>query len=1037
MRLMNPLRPFPVLVLCLLIQVGGLAAAEPSGPPAPRPVTTWRAGESAPDGVVAMIVVADQYRSDPAGWNLPHARNNAEAVRKMLTGGMGLPSTAICEISGVEVSGEAVRAGLGRLMRGNPGKQLTLLFYYVGHGGVSSRDRQLHLFTYNTVEADGGYESTIADGDLSTCFEEARRIAAAAGGGLQPVAVIDACRVAVMAPGPTRAENVQDATWRLFSAQQGQFAQAPAGNQPTPFTRTLVEVVGRLGQMNAEADLDKVFREVETRLADSAQKPELRRPQGDQAVPILVRPQRVRMTVRAVDALTGLGLDNAVVMVDGQIVPDRVWTGPIGKHLIVVRAVGFLTRTRDNEAVERSNHGGVLEISLEPVRFELRGRLDGVAEIRVQTADASVRPGYHLTSVLADSDGTFRLVLPSAAGVLQVVRGGQVVRKLPVPDPARWTQRDDGVRSFDLGEVAIGATGGSDALERLVRNSSLRNILPDIAKAVQAAPPEPKDAQDRSSLREALEKRAQGNFGPAKRQLATLDKTDPRLEPWTAECAVLEAEKAKFPDADVSAIAAKYPPGSLAARGLAWLVARRRLEAAEQALPTDPVPALEALGRVDLGNLDRPAFNTARAALAAKAVQRALEADDPARVAELCTRLAGPAWAQPDWTAVRRDSGASALAQVIERAVVAAVQQADWSAVDRWTRVVGDLAEVPAIRSAMKSSVDERIPPATRTAWTVARGHEQAARLTEAYAAYGQARTGATPYYLALIEARESALAREIGAGLYARGFAADGDGRMDEAVRLFVQARQYRVDAAQKLDPYRFEADRNPTVQKQFKDYDALWAALDAKVQAVRSGKATPEPLLELPPGPERRFAQGRANVARFEKDLAELARTMALVPLEAILARLPVELDDERLTDARTRVDTLRRQDQADTLARELTARIPARLPSTPVRLELRHDREAMATIGRVFRADGGTDDLTPEPWPRAGGKVLVSAAKATVERRYAELVAAYQRSVDQQRDLVRELQARAEDLQRLDLSGRHADLVTRLKSLGSDTP
>ena len=570
-----------------------------------------------------------------------------------------------------------------------------------------------------------------------------------------------------------------------------------------------------------------------------------------------------------------------------------------------------------------------------------------------------------------------------------------------------------------------------------MRNSSLRDILPDIDKAVQAAPPEPKDIQDRTSLREALEKRAQGNFGPAKRQLATLDKTDPRLEPWTAECAVLEAAKAKLSDADVSAIAAKYPPSSLAARGLAWLVARRRLEAAEQTLPTDPIPALEALGQVDLGDLDRPAFNIARAALAAKAVQRALEGDDLARVAELCTRLAGPAWAQPDWTAVRRDSGASALAQVIERAVVAAVQQGDWSAVDRWTSVVGDLADVPAIRSAMKSSVDERIPPATRTAWTTARGHEQAARLTEAYDAYDQARTGATPCYLALIEVRQSALAREIGAGLYARGFAADGDGRMDEAVRLFVEARRYRVDAAQKLEPYRFEADRNPAVQKLFTDYDTRWAALDARVLAVRTGTAAPETLLDLPPGPERRFAQGRAHAVRYEKDLAALAQTTGLAPLEALLARFPADLDDARLAEARTRVDTLRRQDQADTLAKELTARIPTPLPSAPVRLELRHDRDAMATIGRVFRADGSTDDLPPESWPRSGGKVLVSAAKAAVTRRYDALVEAHQRAVDQQRDLVCDLRVRAEDLRRLDLSGAHADLITRLLSLGGGTP
>ena len=223
-----PARRFPALVLSLslLVGAGHLAAVDATPAAASRPVATWRAGESAPDGVVAMIVVADQYRSDPAGWNLPHARNNAEAVRRMLTGGMGLPPAAICEISGVEVSGEAVRAGLGRLMRGNPGKQLTLLFYYVGHGGVSSRDRQLHLFTYNTVDADGAYDSTIADGDLSTYFEEARRFAAAAGGGLQPVAVIDAKVGTVPAQGVKDMESPMNTKLKVYELPDWQFVKA-------------------------------------------------------------------------------------------------------------------------------------------------------------------------------------------------------------------------------------------------------------------------------------------------------------------------------------------------------------------------------------------------------------------------------------------------------------------------------------------------------------------------------------------------------------------------------------------------------------------------------------------------------------------------------------------------------------------------------------------------------------------------------------------------------------------------------------------
>ena len=133
----------------------------------------------------------------------------------------------------------------------------------------------------------------------------------------------------------------------------------------------------------------------------------------------------------------------------------------------------------------------------------------------------------------------------------------------------------------------------------------------------------------------------------------------------------------------------------------------------------------------------------------------------------------------------------------------------------------------------------------------------------------------------------------------------------------------------------------------------------------------------------------------------------------------------------------DTALRQEQADVLAKELAGRLPGPAPVAPTRLELRYDRDAMSTIGQVFRADGSSEDLPAVPWPRDGAKVLVSAANDVVGRQYTDLVIAHYQQFAQRQRLIGELLGQADDLEHLDVSGRHAALIAEMKRLGDEKP
>jgi len=150
-----------------------------------------------------------------------------------------------------------------------------------------------------------------------------------------------------------------------------------------------------------------------------------------------------------------------------------------------------------------------------------------------------------------------------------------------------------------------------------------------------------------------------------------------------------------------------------------------------------------------------------------------------------------------------------------------------------------------------------------------------------------------------------------------------------------------------------------------------------------------------------------------------------------------LTQQLNEAKQATQTREVEAARSQEQADVLAKDLAGRLPGIAPPAPTRLEFRYDRDAMSTIGQVVRVDGSSEDLKPVPWPREGAKILVSAAKAEVERQYAELVGAHRGMIAQRQLLIRELLVQAVELARLDVSKRHADLIAELKRLGEENP
>lgn len=185
---------------------------------------------------------------------------------------------------------------------------------------------------------------------------------------------------------------------------------------------------------------------------------------------------------------------------------------------------------------------------------------------------------------------------------------------------------------------------------------------------------------------------------------------------------------------------------------------------------------------------------------------------------------------------------------------------------------------------------------------------------------------------------------------------------------------------------------------------------------------------------------AQADAGKATAAMETAKQQQAQVTSEVERLVRQkqdLTQELDVAMKTIRTKEDEVARSQERADLLAKELAGRLPGPAPAAPVRLEFHYDRDAMSTIGRVVRSDGSSDNLLPVPWPRDGAKVLVSASKDAVGRQFTDLVIAHHQTIARRQRLIGELVVEADELARLDVSGRHAALVTTLKRLGDEKP
>jgi hypothetical protein len=251
----------------------------------------------------------------------------------------------------------------------------------------------------------------------------------------------------------------------------------------------------------------------------------------------------------------------------------------------------------------------------------------------------------------------------------------------------------------------------------------------------------------------------------------------------------------------------------------------------------------------------------------------------------------------------------------------------------------------------------------------------------------------------------------------------------LDEAV---TEARRLEAVLAA-MEVRRTEMDRRiKELTAQMTRAEADAASAEAEADKAKTAAATAD----------ADAAKAKAESVKAEAALAAIRKQQGQVAGEVERLgkqrqELAEHLDAAAQAARAKETEAARDQEQADALARALAARMPGPAPAAPERVELHYDRVAMTTIGHVVRTDGSSHDMPPVPWPRDGAKVLVSAAKAVVERQYADLIAAHRLALAQRERLIDDLLGQVDELERLDLSRRHAGLIADLKRMKGGQP
>ncbi|MCX8040318.1 MAG: hypothetical protein N3B15_07095 [Planctomycetota bacterium] len=834
--------------------------------------------------LVVLAVVADTYEAEPQAWNLPGARACSERFLSALRSVAGLEEQMIRVLSGRDVHHRAIASAIEGWSQLEPGRPLTALIYWIGHGWT--QDGQLRLMTHFTRQersADGQglarWQETIAVSELHGWLNQLATIRERQGGSLEAACIYQVCRPQVLLPPDPVPVLESDRVWQLFAVPAGRFAPAPALDGSDDFVLAWSEVLRRLAELHRGVRLVDIHRELVAQMrARQREAPELTRPRQAAVAngPLLLPPQRISFELGVVDALApGSPVAQAEINLSGRsqalssgtALLEEVPTGD--KHRLVVSAAGYVTLSQEL-ALTRAHHGRRLIVALLPASWIVRGRIDGLAEIEARGELGRLRQGVHSARASTDALGNFELRLPLDAGSVRLAfqRGGVTVSEVPLSAPLAADADAYGNRVLDLGQVFVQQAGFSDRLDRLaqaaIRDPDDWRFVPSAVRRVteEGAPTLPREKAELWQMAQQAVQQQHYELALARLRAIWLGSSGPTkdlLARWLAwvwvQLYCQREAAAIFAKVEAAREDGDYAPRALASLGMARALAQldhlSEVGLQDAAQLRTIVGLLQALAQREQQYrelLESAVHQTCvqqRYALAARTLRRLVAAERHGDVILLARACIGIRWSDPAWQEARDQAAQRAARVLIQRASRLAIEsnsEAVWQAYDRLVERLSPWQA--AIKDELAETAAERLPVAARRHW-------QESRTALAAGARGWARAfkalceadaaGLTPRYQRQADAERRQLALELyllaeaeasheEALAYRLPAGPQREQQIGRAIARIAAARAWWPDACDRLAAWAALLPQHPHIiayRRQYEAADARWRQL------------------------------------------------------------------------------------------------------------------------------------------------------------------------------------------------------------------